>query len=75
MLRVRVADTPDGDRQIMTVLPNGGAFCLPRKEAATYAFALLTLVRDLASSKAELDAMIPEAYDRVDELLINGRTQ
>jgi hypothetical protein len=59
----------------MTVLPNGGAFCLPAKEAATYGFALLTLVRDLAPSKAELDAMIPEAYDRVDELLIDRRVQ
>jgi hypothetical protein len=75
MLRVRAAHTPDGDRQVMTILPNGARFLLPYQEALTYAFALLITARDLAPSKAELDAAVPVAYDRTRELLIDRRTQ
>jgi hypothetical protein len=75
MLRVCAANTPDGDRQVMTVLPNGAQFLLAPAEALTYAFAVLTVARDLFPSKAELDAAVPEAYDRTHELLIDRRTQ
>jgi hypothetical protein len=73
-LRIRVAHTPDGDRQIMTVLPNDKRFFLPPKEAMAYAFALLTVARDLIP-QAELDAAVTSAYDHSHELLIDRRMQ
>jgi hypothetical protein len=75
LLRVCAAHTPDGDRQVVTVLPNGAQFLLPPAEALTYAFALLQVARDLFPSKAMLDAAVPEAYDRSHELLIDRRVQ
>jgi hypothetical protein len=69
VLRVSAAQTPDGDRQVMTILPNGAQFFLPPAEALTYAFALLTVARDVFPTKESLDAAVPAAYDRVDELL------
>jgi hypothetical protein len=68
-LRVCAADTPSGDRQVATMLPNGAQFLLPPAEAMAFAFAVLTVARDLFPSKAELDAAVPEAYDRSHELV------
>jgi len=68
MLRVRAAKTPDGDRQVATLLPNGAQFLLPPAEAMAYCFAVLMVARDLIP-KAELDITVTRAYDRSHELL------
>jgi hypothetical protein len=73
-LRVRAASTPDGDRQVLTVLPNGARFLVPPAEAMAYAFALLALARDLIP-QGELDRAVTSAYDRSHELVSEGRTQ
>ena len=72
VLRVGVAIAPDGSRQVLTELPNGAQFCLPRETAMSFAFAVLTVARDLFATKEALDAAVPEAYDRVDEILIRS---
>jgi hypothetical protein len=69
LLRVRAAHTPDGDRQVATLLPNGARFLLPPAEALAYAFAVLVVARDLFPSKDALDRAVPEAYDRSHELV------
>jgi hypothetical protein len=68
-LRVCAAHTPDGDRQVLTVLPNGAQFSLGPAESLAYAFAVLQVARGLFPSKAELDAEVPAALDRSHELL------
>ena len=74
MLRVCAAHTPDGDRQIMTILPNGARFLLAPAEAMSFAFALLILARDMVP-QADLDATVTRAYDRSHELLMTGSLQ
>ena len=69
MLRVCAAHTPDGDKQVLSILPNGARFLLPYPEALAYAFAVLAVARDLAPSKAALDAEVIAAYDKSHELL------
>jgi hypothetical protein len=75
MLSVCAAHTPDGDRQVLTVLPSGAQFLLPPAETLAYAFALLRVARDLFPTKAELDAAVPAAYERSAQLLIDRRVQ
>jgi hypothetical protein len=75
MLRVRVAHSPDGDQQVMTLLPNGARFLLGPAESLAYAFAILMVARDLFPSKQALDAAVPEAYDRSSELLSREEMQ
>jgi hypothetical protein len=74
-LRVCAAITPDGDRQVMTVLPNGAQFTLAPGEALSYAFAVLAVARDLFPSKDALDRAVPAAYDACAALLIDRRVQ
>ena len=62
-LRVRAATTPDGERQVMTTLPSGASFMLPREQALSLAFAVLITARDLFPNSAELDAAVVRAYD------------
>jgi hypothetical protein len=69
LLGVRAAHSPDGDRQVLTLLPNGARFFLPPAEALAYAFAVLMVARDLFPSKGALDAAVPDAYDRSHELV------
>jgi hypothetical protein len=73
VLRVCPAAAPDGSKQVLTVLPNGAQFSLSAADAMTYAFAVLTVARDLFPSKEALDSAVPTAYDRVDEMLVRGR--
>jgi hypothetical protein len=75
LLRVCAAITPDGTRQVMTVLPNGAQFTLAPSEALSYAFAVLTMARDLFPSKDALDRAVPAAYDASASLLIDRRVQ
>jgi hypothetical protein len=74
-LRVCGAHTPDGDRQVLTVLPNGAQFLLPPAEALSYAFAVLMVTRGLFPDQAALDAAVTAAYDRSHELLTDRRVQ
>jgi hypothetical protein len=74
-LAVCMAITPDGDRQVLTVLPNGAQFTLAPAEALSYAFAVLTVARNLFPSKDALDRAVPAAYDASAALLIDGRVQ
>jgi hypothetical protein len=69
LLRVRQAQTPDGDRQVVTLLPGGAQFMLPASETLSYAFALLMVARGLYPDPAALDAAVTAAYDRSHELL------
>ena len=69
LLSVRGAHTPDGDRQVLTVLPSGAQFMLPAGEALCYAFAILTVARGMFSDRAALDAAVTDAYDRSHDLL------
>jgi hypothetical protein len=75
MLRVCAAVTPDGDRQVLTALPNGAQFMLAPAEALAYAFAVLTVARNLFPSKDALDRAVPEAYDRSHGLIADSRVQ
>jgi hypothetical protein len=75
LLRVCAAVTPDGDRQVATLLPNGAEFMLPLEAAMTYAFALIACARDQFPSREQVDAAAISAYDRHRELLIGRRTQ
>jgi len=75
LLSVSAAHTPDGDRQVLTVLPGGAQFLLPPAEALSYAFAVLTVARDLFPSKDALDRAVPAAYDASAALLIDRRVQ
>jgi hypothetical protein len=75
LLRVRAANTPDGDWQVLTVLPNGAQFLLSPAEALTYAFAVLMVARSLFPDQAALDAAVPIAYDRSHELLLDRSVQ
>ena len=74
LLSVGPAVTPDGERQVITTLPTGAAFLLPRETALAFAFAVLMVARDLYASPAELDAAVTRAYDR-SHTLVNGRPQ
>jgi hypothetical protein len=74
LLRVCAAVTPDGDKQVATLLPNGAQFLLPPEAAMSYAFALLQVARDLFPSKEQLDTAVPAAYDRSHELVIGRRS-
>jgi hypothetical protein len=75
MLRVRAAATADGDKQIMTILPNGARFFLPTDAAMSYAFAVLAVAKNLIPQD-RLDASVTAAYDHHRELMISdGRVQ
>ena len=74
-LRVCAARTPDGDRQVMSILPNGAQFSLAPAEALSYAFAVLMVAKNLFPSKDALDRAVPAAYDRSHELLVDPRVQ
>jgi hypothetical protein len=75
MLRVCAAHTPDGDRQVLTMLPNGARFLLPAAEALSYAFAVLMVARGSFPDQAGLDAAVTTAYGRSHDLLIDERVQ
>ena len=76
VLAVRQTHTPDGDRQIETILPNGKRFTLPKEETLKYAFALLVAARNAFASQVELDAAVDVAHAASRELLLdNRRTQ
>jgi hypothetical protein len=74
-LRIRVAQTPDGDRQVATILPNGATFMLPPETALAYAFAMLTIARGQFPGPAHLDAAVLRAYDCAHKLIDPPRVQ
>ena len=73
ILGVRGTHTPDGDRQIETVLPNGKRYNLPKESALQYDFALLVTARNAFASQEELDAAVPVAHAASRDLLLDQR--
>lgn len=71
-LRVGAALAPDGSTQVLTQLPSGAQFFLPRETAMQYAFALLITARDLFPTAEALNNAVPAAYDSVDQILIRS---
>ena len=73
ILGVRNTHTPDGDKQVETVLPNDQRFTLPPEAALQFAFALLVAARNCFASQEALDAAVPVAHAASRDLLLDQR--
>ena len=64
-IRVRAVLLDDEQPALLVDLPNGNSFALGREEMLAFCFTSLRMLRDMFASRAELDAAVIAARDRI----------